>query len=44
MDARRHVNRMCLFADVVLIDSGTTGYLGQVQVIKKASLGTGALE
>ena len=42
VDARRHVNRLtyviyftiserlCLAADVPLIDSGTTGYLGQV--------------
>ena len=35
LDARRHVNRMCLAADVPLIESGTTGFLGQVQVIKK---------
>lgn len=34
-DARRHVNKMCLAADVPLIDSGTTGFNGQVQVIKK---------
>ena len=33
--ARQHVNRMCLAADVPLIDSGTMGYLGNVQVIKK---------
>jgi ubiquitin-like 1-activating enzyme E1 B len=26
---------MCLSADVPLIESGTAGYLGQVQVIKK---------
>ncbi|KAF3490847.1 ubiquitin-activating enzyme [Arthroderma uncinatum] len=36
LDARRHVNRMCLAANVPLIESGTTGYNGQVQVIKKA--------
>lgn len=35
LDARRHVNRMCLAANVPLIESGTTGYNGQVQVIKK---------
>ncbi|KAL8397117.1 hypothetical protein RB594_003999 [Gaeumannomyces avenae] len=34
-DARRHVNKMCLAADVPLIDSGTTGFNGQVHVIKK---------
>ncbi|KAM5500176.1 E1 ubiquitin-activating protein uba2 [Microsporum canis] len=36
LDARRHVNRMCLAANVPLVESGTTGYNGQVQVIKKA--------
>ncbi|PFH56654.1 hypothetical protein XA68_16193 [Ophiocordyceps unilateralis] len=35
LEARRHVNRMCLAADVPLIESGTTGFNGQVQVIKK---------
>ncbi|KAH8556244.1 hypothetical protein BGW37DRAFT_5317 [Umbelopsis sp. PMI_123] len=35
LDARRHVNMMCLAADVPLIESGTTGYLGQAYVIKK---------
>lgn len=35
IDARRHVNRMCLAADVPLIESGTTGFNGNVQVIKK---------
>jgi len=33
--ARRHVNRMCLAANVPLIESGTTGFNGQVQAIKK---------
>jgi len=33
VDARRHVNRMCLAADVPLIESGTTGFQGQVQPI-----------
>lgn len=33
--ARRHVNKMCLAADVPLIESGTTGFNGQVQAIKK---------
>ena len=33
--ARSHVNRMCLAADVPLIESGTAGYLGQVTVIKR---------
>ncbi|KAJ5770159.1 uncharacterized protein N7511_002210 [Penicillium nucicola] len=33
--ARRHVNRMCLATNVPLIESGTTGFNGQVQVIRK---------
>ncbi|KAK7790696.1 hypothetical protein R5R35_009600 [Gryllus longicercus] len=33
--ARNHVNRMCLAADVPLIESGTAGYEGQVELIKK---------
>lgn len=35
VDARRHVNRMCLAAGVVEIESGSTGYLGQVVPIQK---------
>lgn len=35
LEARRHVNKMCLAADVPLIESGTTGFNGQVQVIKR---------
>ena len=35
IDARRHVNRLCLAANVPLIDSGTTGYLGQIAPIMK---------
>ena len=35
MDARRHVNKMCMAADVPLIESGTAGYSGQTQPIKK---------
>ena len=34
LDARRHVNKMCIAADVPLIESGTTGFNGQVQPIK----------
>ncbi|PSK59320.1 Ubiquitin-activating enzyme E1-like [Elsinoe australis] len=34
LDARRHVNRMCVAAEVPLIESGTTGFNGQVQPIK----------
>ncbi|GAB1291923.1 SUMO-activating enzyme subunit 2 [Apodemus speciosus] len=37
--ARNHVNRMCLAADVPLIESGTAGYLGQVTTIKKGRHG-----
>jgi ubiquitin-like 1-activating enzyme E1 B len=33
IDARRHVNRLCLAANVPLIDSGTTGYLGRLVMI-----------
>lgn len=33
--ARNHVNRMCLTADVPLIESGTAGYDGQVELIKR---------
>jgi molybdopterin/thiamine biosynthesis adenylyltransferase len=36
-DARRHVNKMCMAAQVPLVESGTAGYLGQVQPILKAS-------
>ena len=31
VEARRHVNRLCLSAGVPLIESGTEGYLGQVK-------------
>lgn len=33
VDARRHVNRVCLAAELPLIESGTQGYLGQVRAI-----------
>lgn len=33
LEARRHVNRMCLAAKIPLIDSGSTGYVGQCDVI-----------
>lgn len=33
--ARTHVNRMCLSYSIPLIESGTTGYSGQVEVIIK---------
>ena len=32
-DARKHVNRLCVATNKPLIESGTTGYLGQVQVM-----------
>eukprot|EP00899_Mesostigma_viride_P008470 jgi/Mesvir1/17624/Mv08850-RA.1 len=32
LDARRHVNLMCLATGVPLVESGTAGYLGQVSV------------
>ncbi|ONK63716.1 uncharacterized protein A4U43_C07F18140 [Asparagus officinalis] len=35
LDARRHVNRLCLAAEVPLVESGTTGFLGQVTVHAK---------
>ena len=38
LEARRHVNRMCLAANIPLLDSGTTGYLGQVTPILKGKL------
>ncbi|EJT99645.1 hypothetical protein DACRYDRAFT_117842 [Dacryopinax primogenitus] len=35
MAARLHVNRMCIAANVPLVESGTAGYMGQVQPIVK---------
>ncbi|CCW60204.1 unnamed protein product [Phytomonas sp. EM1] len=35
VSARQHVNRMCMRANVPLIESGSMGYNGQVQVILK---------
>jgi ubiquitin-like 1-activating enzyme E1 B len=35
VDARRHVNRLCVSAGVPLIESGTQGYLGQVTPMQK---------
>jgi molybdopterin/thiamine biosynthesis adenylyltransferase len=31
LEARRHVNRLCMAAEKPLIESGTAGYLGQVR-------------
>jgi ubiquitin-like 1-activating enzyme E1 B len=33
LEARRHVNRLCLAAEVPLVESGTEGYNGQVRII-----------
>ncbi|KAJ7182602.1 hypothetical protein C8R43DRAFT_967541 [Mycena crocata] len=35
LDARRHVNKMCMAAEIPLVESGTAGYLGQVQPLIK---------
>eukprot|EP00906_Rhabdomonas_costata_P032923 RCo046364 len=35
LDARKHVNRVCIAADKPLIESGTRGFEGQVQPIRK---------
>eukprot|EP00667_Euglena_gracilis_P006833 EG_transcript_6899 len=35
LDARKHVNRMCIKTDRPLIESGTRGFVGQVQPIRK---------
>ncbi|KIY50229.1 hypothetical protein FISHEDRAFT_64888 [Fistulina hepatica ATCC 64428] len=35
LDARRHVNKMCMAGQIPLVESGTAGYLGQVQPILK---------
>ncbi|KAL0959328.1 hypothetical protein HGRIS_014589 [Hohenbuehelia grisea] len=35
LDARRHVNKMCMAAGVPLVESGTAGYLGQVEPLLK---------
>jgi ubiquitin-like 1-activating enzyme E1 B len=37
-DARRHVNRLCIATERPLIESGTAGYHGQVQVILRVTL------
>ena len=37
LDARRWVNKMCVAANVPLVESGTTGFLGQVQPIQPVS-------
>ena len=35
VSTRQYVNRLCIAANIPLIDSGSAGYLGQVSVIKK---------
>ncbi|KIJ64071.1 hypothetical protein HYDPIDRAFT_91418 [Hydnomerulius pinastri MD-312] len=35
LEARRHVNKMCMAAGIPLVESGTAGYLGQVQPVLK---------
>ncbi|CAJ1346555.1 unnamed protein product, partial [Effrenium voratum] len=35
LEARRHVNRLCLAAERPLLEAGSTGHLGQVTVIRK---------
>ncbi|PWN44327.1 hypothetical protein IE81DRAFT_30274 [Ceraceosorus guamensis] len=35
LEARRHVNKMCIAAGTPLVESGTAGFLGQVQPIMK---------
>ncbi|UZJ55881.1 hypothetical protein CBS101457_005201 [Exobasidium rhododendri] len=35
LDARRWVNRMCIMTGIPLVESGTAGFLGQVQPILK---------
>ena len=38
LEARRWVNKLCLAAAVPLVESGTTGFNGQVQVIVKVRI------
>lgn len=45
LKARTHVNRMCLAAERPLVESGSSGYLGQVTVhIKVTRNGLGAVD
>lgn len=37
VEARRHLNKMCMAANVPMVDSGTTGFQGHAQVIIKVS-------
>ena len=38
LDVRRHVNKMCIAGGIPLFESGTAGYLGQVQPLLKVCL------
>jgi ubiquitin-like 1-activating enzyme E1 B len=38
VEARRHVNRLCLASNTPLIESGTTGYIGQIMPIVKGEM------
>lgn len=40
IDARRHVNKMCMAGGIPSVESGTAGYLGQVQPLLKVRLYT----
>ena len=33
--ARNHVNRLCLAANLPLVESGTSGYFGETSIIRK---------
>ena len=35
LEARRHVNRLAMATKVPLVESGTTGYLGQVSCLHR---------
>lgn len=43
-DARRHVNKMCMAGNIPLVESGTAGYLGQVQPLLKVCTAWTGLE
>ena len=37
--ARNHVNRLCLAANIPLVESGTSGYVGEISIIRKGITG-----
>lgn len=39
LDARRHVNRLCVAAGTPLVESGTAGHKGQVRPGRARALG-----